>query len=184
MIRAAVVILLLVIGSSYYFSHLPVTRPVVQAQGTSLMGVRLTLYPKADPGAYWVFSAAKVEQKPQQSTAVITGIHDGARYVDHKLDMTLSAPEVTVDANDNLQVPYATIYMPGICWTLELGGPGKTPVFINQRSGFSAPSVKLEGPGISMVGETFKADFSLKHTLIKNGRDTTVIGGRTEECKL
>ncbi len=181
MTRYALALLLLIAASSYYFAHLPVREPPKREKGVVLEGVTIRLYPKSDPDAEWVFHAERIENNPARQISKATGLSQGARYVDGKLDLTLEAPEVTIDRNDNLTLPYATIEIPKECYTIELGGRGEAPVRILQDRGFTAPRFTLKGPGISIRGEGFRSDFKLEEASWEHGEDIVEMDN-VKEC--
>jgi len=180
--RYALALLLLIAASSYYFAHLPVREPPKRERGVVLEGVTIRLYPKSDPDAEWIFYADKIENNPARQTSKATGLSQGARYVDGKLDLTLEAPEVSIDRNDNLTLPYATIEIPEECYVIQLGGKGESPVRILQDRGFTAPTFTLKGPGISIRGEGFKSDFKLEEASWERGEDIVEMDN-VKECK-
>lgn len=182
MTRYALALLLLIAASSYYFAHLPVHEPPKREKGVVLEGVTIRLYPKSDPDAEWIFHAGKIENNPARQTSKATDLSQGARYVGGDLDLTLEAPEVSIDRNDNLTLPYATIVIPKECYTIRLGGEGKAPVRILQDRGFSAPTFTLEGPGISIRGEGFRSDFKLEEASWERGEDIVEMDN-VKECQ-
>ena len=181
MTRYALGLLLLIAASSYYFAHLPVNGPQKREKGVLLENVTIRLYPSSDPNAEWVFYANKIENNPARKTSMATGLERGARYVDGELDLTLEAPEVSIDSHDNLTLPYATIEIPKECYTIRLGGVGESPVRIVQDRGFSAPTFELEGPGISIRGEGFESDFQLEEASWERGEDIVEMDN-VKEC--
>ncbi|WP_293174831.1 hypothetical protein [Oceanithermus sp.] len=181
MTRFALLMLLAIAATSYYFAHLPVQTPPPREKGVVLEGVTLRLYPKSDPKAEWVFYAGRIENNPARQTSVATGLKEGARYVDGELDLTLTAPEVTIDRNDDLTMPYAEIEIPRECYQIQLGGEGEPPVRIRQNQGFFAPTFTLKGPGISIRGEQFRSDFQLEDASWTNGEDIVEMDN-VKEC--
>ncbi|WP_456447753.1 hypothetical protein [Oceanithermus sp.] len=181
MTRYAVLLLLGIAAASYYFANLPVSSPPPRDRGVELTGVKLRLYPRSDPKAEWVFYAARIENSPAKRTSVATGLREGARYVDGELDLTLDAPEVTIDRNDDLTLPYAVIRIPRECYEIKLGGQGEPPVRIRQDRGFYAPTFTLTGPGISVRGERFRSDFKLEEASWENGEDIVEMDN-VKEC--
>ncbi len=181
MTRYAVLLLLAIAGVSYYFANLPVTPPPPRERGVVLEGVRLRLYPKSDPKAEWVFYAERIENNPARQTSKAGGLREGARYVDGELDLTLAAPEVTIDRNDDLTLPYANIEIPRECYEIRLGSEDEPPVRIRQDRGFYAPTFTLLGPGISIRGERFNSDFKLEEASWENGEDIVEMDN-VKEC--
>jgi len=180
--RYALALLLLIAASSYYFAHLPVRHPQKRERGVLLENVTIRLYPSSDPDAEWVFYADKIENNPARKTSRASGLSRGVRYVNGELDLTLEAPEVSIDRHDNLTLPYATIEIPKECYTIKLGGKGESPVRIVQDKGFSAPTFALEGPGISIRGEGFESDFKLEEASWEHGEDIVEMDN-VKECK-
>jgi len=173
--------LLLIAISSYYFAHLPIHEPPKREKGVVLEEVTIRLYPKSDPDAEWVFFAGKIENNPARQTSKATNLSQGARYVNGELDLTLSAPEVSIDRHDNLTLPYATIKIPKECYVIQLGGEGESPVRILQDQGFTAPKFTLQGPGISIRGEGFRSDFKLEEASWERGEDIVEMDN-VKEC--
>lgn len=162
MVRYALIVLGLVLGLSVFFATRPVPQPPVPPKGVSLENVSLVLYPEQDPQAKWRFQAKEVMQDPGNRESKVTGLEEGARYVGDKLDLRLSAPEVTIDRNDNLRAPYATAEILKGCLKVELGKPGNPPVSIDQRAGFAAPTVRISSPTYSATGVNFTSDFAIE----------------------
>ncbi len=181
-VRYALALLFFIVGFSYYFSHIPVKTPPPRDKGVVLQGVTIRLYPKSDPKASWIFSADRIENNPARQFSVVSGLKSGARYVNGKLDLTLSAPSVSIDRNDNLTMPYAHIEIPQECYQIDLGGENKAPVRILQNQGFNAPTFKLSGPGISIHGEGFTSDFKLEEASWQKGEDIVEMDN-VKECK-
>jgi len=180
-VRFALVMLLAIAAVSYYFAHLPVRQAPAREKGVVLENVALRLYPKKDPRAEWVFYAGRIENNPAQQSSVATDLTEGARYVDGELDLTLEAPEVTIDRHDNLTLPYARIEIPKECYEIQLGGEGEAPVRIRQDQGFYAPTFTLKGPGISIRGKRFHSDFKLEEASWSDGEDIVEMDN-VKEC--
>ena len=181
MTRYALALLLLIAARSYYFAHLPVRKPAPRERGVVLEGVTIRLYPKSDPDAEWIFHARRVENNPARQTSKATGLSGGARYVGGKLDLKLEAPEVSIDRNDNLTLPYASIEIPEECYHIELGGAGQSPVRILQDRGFTAPTFTLKGPGVAIHGDGFRSDFKLEDASWAHGEDIVEMDN-VKEC--
>ncbi|PZA07905.1 MULTISPECIES: hypothetical protein [unclassified Meiothermus] len=162
MVRYALIVLGVVLGLSVFFATRPVPKPPIPPQGVHLENVSLTLYPEQDPQAKWRFRAKEVVQDPGSRESKVTGLEEAARYVGNRLDLRLSAPEVTIDRNDNLRAPYATVEILKGCLKVELGEPGGPPVSIDQRSGFAAPRVRISSPTYSASGVNFTSDFAIE----------------------
>lgn len=182
MVRLALGFLAALFLLAFWVTSLPVPELGAAPAGVRLQGVTLSLYPDQDPTAVWRFTADSVVQDPATREARISQLKQGARYLDGKLDLTLSAPEVTIDREDNLGVPYATIYIPSVCWTLELGGPGQLAVQINQAQGYRAPTVKVTGPGIDIRARDLVSDFKLENPSWQVIRETYTTDG-VQDCK-
>lgn len=179
--RYGAIVLVLILLAGFYFSRLPVPEAPPPAQGAVLEDIELTLYPEADPEAHWVFTAERVVQDPQTDLATVSGIGSGIRYVDGKVDLTLDAPEITIDYRDNLRALQAEVYIPRECWRVELYGEPNDPVLIDQRLGFRAQRMQLSGPGLEVTGVDFTSDFQLEEASWREGRESWQ-SGDVEEC--
>ncbi len=185
MVRYALAVLVLIGAVSYYFARLPVPEPAPPTTGVTLEEVDLTLFPSADPEARWTFHAARVQHNPARRESTVYGLEEGARYVGEELDLTLYAPEVVIDRHDNLRLPYATVVIPRYEWEIQLGSPELgTPVYIRQNEGFAAPTMRLKGPGIRMVGRNFRSDFALEEMTVEDGCDQAKLEGDFEESEV
>lgn len=181
MTRYALLLLLAIAAASYYFANMPVSSPPPRKKGVELEGVTLRLYPRSDPKAEWIFHAARIENSPARRISEATGLNQGARYVNGKLDLTLDAPKVVIDRNDDLTLPYATITIPRECYEIHLGDEGEPPVRIRQDQGFFSPTFTLIGPGISVRGVRFRSDFKLEEASWENGEDIVEVD-HVKEC--
>lgn len=181
MTRVALLFLLGLFAVAFWVTSRPIVDEAPPPTGVQLTNVTLTLYPEQDPEATWRFAAAQVVQDPATREATITGLKEGARYLGGKLDLTLKAPQVVIDRLDNLRVPYAEVYIPSVCWTLNLGEAGQRAVEINQVQGYRAPSIKLSGPGISIEAKNLVSDFRLDNPSWKVVREEYTTDG-VQEC--
>lgn len=182
MVRLSLGFLAALFVLAFWVTSRPVPETGPAPAGVRLEGVNLSLYPDQDPQAVWRFTAQSVVQDPSTREARISQLEKGARYVDGKLDLTLTAPEVTIDRDDNLVVPYATIYIPSVCWTLELGGPDQQAVQINQAQGYRAPTVTVTGPGIDIQATQLVSDFKLENPSWQVVQETYTTDGK-QDCK-
>lgn len=121
--------------------------------GATLRGVSLTLYPSRDPGAVWRFQAADVTNDPLKGETHLAGLSNGGRWVKDRqgrpvLDATLAAPDLTIDAQDNLMTSQAKITLVQQCADIELRGNDEQPVRVEQGTGFSAPLTDIDAPSL------------------------------------
>lgn len=163
MVRPALFALAAIVLLSIVLVSRPIPAPPPPSRGVVLENVKLTLYPEQDPSAHWEFVAGRVEQDPSTREAKVTGLQTGQRFVQTRLDMRLSAPEVTIDRIDNMRVPYAKAEILKGCMIVELGKAGLPAVTIDQRQGFDAPSVSIESPKMIGTAKGFKSDFQIEN---------------------
>lgn len=138
------------------FALLPVERVGEAQTGATLSGVALSLYPSRDPQAVWRFRAASVTNDPLKGETRLTGLSDGGRWITpanqpgapRVLDATLSTPDLTIDAQDNLLTRQARITLVNECADIQLTGTPEQPVRVEQGVGFSAPVAQVDSPGI------------------------------------
>ena len=161
MVRTALIALAIIIGFSLFLVTRPIPTLPPAAKGVALENVKMTLYPEQDPKARWDFAAGRVEQDPGTRESKVTSLQSGQRFVDDKLDMRLSTPEIIIDRQDNLRVPYAKAEILEGCVIVELGKAGEQPVLIDQQQGFNAPSVVIDSPGLVGTAKGFKSDFQI-----------------------
>ncbi|MGI8747637.1 MAG: hypothetical protein ACR2J4_04680 [Deinococcus sp.] len=163
MLRVSGLLLLAILAFGLLFSLLP-ARPRAGASGVTLSSARLSLYPEQDPGAVWRFQAREVRVNPLLSENTLDGLGRGERWVrgqdgKSRLDLTLSAPSLTIDGDDNLRAGEATLYIIQDCSTLTLRGSGEAGVLINQRGGFSAPYLRVASPDLNAEYDDVTASF-------------------------
>lgn len=184
MVRPALVTLGAIVVLSLFLVSRPVPTPGTPNRGVRLENVRLTLHPEQDPKARWEFTATQVEQDPGTREARVTGLQSGQRFVDNRLDMRLSAPEVIIDRADNLRLPYARVEILKGCFTINLGRPGETPVTIDQREGFRAPSVFITAPSLEVRGKDFRSDFGIENPSWRDPIEKFISGGEQPPCPI
>lgn len=184
MVRTALVALVAIVVFSVFLVTRPIPSPAAPSRGVRLENVQLTLYPEQDPKARWEFVASQVEQDPGTREAKITGLQSGQRFVEDRLDLRLSAPEVTIDRADNLRLPYAKVEILKGCYTVNLGKPGEMPVTIDQREGFRAPSVLITAPSLEVRGTDFKSDFGIENPSWRNPVEKFISGGEQPPCPI
>ncbi len=91
-----------------------------------------------------------------------------------RLDMTIRTTDLSVDSTDNLRAQTATLYLPKLCTSVQLGSPGNPiPVVIDQQTGFSGPDVYLTAPDYTLTAKSIRASFDLKQT---SSRDPRFLG--------
>ena len=184
MVRSALIALAAIVVFSLLLSTRPIPSPAAPNQGVRLENVELTLYPEQDPKARWEFTAAQVEQDPGTREARVTGLQAGKRYVEGRLDMRLSAPEVIIDRADNLRLPYARVEILKGCYTVNLGRLGEPPVTIDQREGFRAPSVHITAPSLEVWGKDFRSDFAIENPSWRDPVEKFISGGQRPPCAI
>ena len=160
MTRLALIFLAVLVVGGLILSVLPNPGRAPLGEVT-LEGVDFELYPAADLDAKWTFKASKVVYNPETRESIATLTGDGQRLVKGKVDLFLRAPEVRIDAEDNLSTQEAKIFVPDGCYALTLGQPQGGPVVINQNSGYSAPYAQIDSPGYSQKGGNFTSNFEI-----------------------
>jgi hypothetical protein len=183
-LRPALILLAVIVVLAVVLTSRPVPLPPTPSRGVVLQNVRLDLYPEQDPEATWKFEAGQVEQDPGSREARVSGLKGGERYVGAKLDLRLKAPSVIIDRADNLRLPYATVEILEGCYRLELGKPGEGEVLVDQRSGFSAPSIHLTAPGIEVFGRNFRSDFGMQSPTWNIQKESAQTGGELPPCEI
>ncbi|WP_288402741.1 hypothetical protein [uncultured Deinococcus sp.] len=162
--------------------------------GAQLQGVRLALYPARDEGAVWTFAAGEVRSDPLTNVTQLTQLSRGERLVRGRdaagrytgrqtLDATLSTPELTIDAQDDLLTPRARITLVRECADLTLTGTAGRPVRIEQGTGFSAPAAVIDSPNLN--GRINDLQMSFQFDLLHTSEDSNyqLAIDPTETCR-
>lgn len=162
--------LLGILAFALVFALLP-SGNVAQAQtGVTLQGVQLALYPARDPDAVWRFSARDVRSDPTTGTTDLSGLSGGERRLRERgadggftgretLDATITAPRLSIDAQDDLTTSGAELTLVRECATLSLSSTPEQPVRIEQGQGFSAPRAELDAPAMRGEALDLRMDF-------------------------
>ena len=166
--RASLIFLVCILVFGVVFSLLPSGANVARS-GVTLRGVTFSLYPEQDPGAVWRFQAGQVSVDPLKDENTLDELGKGERWLKgrdgtEKLDLTLTAKKLVIDANDNMKAQQARVYIFDGCYALNFQSSGTRPVLINQRSGISAPSVDISAPGVDAGMDDFSTSFNFKNT--------------------
>ena len=152
-----------------------------------LEGVKLELYPAADPDAKWTFGASSVIYNPDTRESQVTLEGAGQRILKGVTDLELSARELTIDGNDNLRTQTAVVYVRKDCTTVKLGysegGTNSVPVVIDQNSGYRAPYAEVIAPDFKQTGTNLEASFDLKTRFTMDRPKLKLIDNGTESCK-
>ena len=144
--------------------------------GARLSGVQLSLYPARDPGAVWRFSAERVVSDPLRGETRLTGLADGGRWLTPQgggkavLDATLDAPDLTIDAQDNLLTRQARVTLVQQCADIDLRGTRERPVRVEQGAGFSAPVAQVDSP--ALVGRITNLQMTFDFNVQNAGEDS------------
>ncbi|MFC4426461.1 hypothetical protein [Deinococcus navajonensis] len=163
--------LLGIVAFALVFAFLPAGRRPESVTGATLEGVQLRLYPVRDPDAVWSFRAAHVTSDPATNETRLSQLSEGQRVIKQRdargvltgrevLDARLSAPDLTIDGQDNLLTRQARITLVEQCADIDLKGTPEQPVKIEQGAGFSAPLAKLDSP--SLVGTVYALRMSFQ----------------------
>lgn len=184
--------LLAIVVFALVFALLPVSR-TESPTGATLQGVQLRLYPARDPDTVWSFRAAHVTSDPVTNETHLRTLSGGQRVVkerDNKgmltgretLDARLSAPELTIDAQDNMLTRQARITLVRECADIDLTGTPEQPVKIEQGSGFSAAVAKVDSPVLN--GTINRLRMSFQFVLEESAEDsqTSFSLNPTEQC--
>ena len=141
-----------------------------------LEGVKLELYPAADPDAKWKFQASEVIYSPETHESQVTLQGIGVRIVKDKLDLELRASHLTIDGNDNLRTRAAEVYIPKGCWTVKLGSGATASdgVLIDQNTGFRATTAEMTGPKLVSKGGPLDAAFNMSDENARFNMQNTV----------
>ena len=152
-----------------------------------LEGVKLELYPAADPDAKWTFGASSVIYNPDTRESRVTLEGAGQRIFKGVTDLELTARELTIDGNDNLRTQSAVVYVKKDCTTVKLGyaegGTGSVPVVIDQNSGYRAPYAEVIAPDYKQTGTNLEASFDLRERFSMDRPEISFIDGGAESCK-
>lgn len=162
--------LLGILAFALFFAFLPGADRTGTQTGATLQDVQLSLYPARDPDAVWRFHAAQVSSDPVRSETRLSGLSGGQRVLRERdaqgrptgrevLDATLSAPDLTIDGQDNLTTRQARITLVKQCADIDLSGSASAPVKIEQGYGFSAPKAELNSPNLSGHVEKLRMSF-------------------------
>ncbi|GAA5535004.1 hypothetical protein [Deinococcus aluminii] len=194
MLKAGVYALVALGIFALVFALLP-QNPAEGAQtGATLRGVALTLYPARDVDAVWRFRAADVTSDPLKGETHLAGLSDGGRWIRKRgadgqptgpavLDATLSAPDLTIDAQDNMLTRQARITLVQQCADIDLKGTPQQPVRVEQGYGFSAPVAALDSP--FLTGRITRLRMSFQFQIDDSGEDSRISAplDPTETCK-
>lgn len=163
--------LLAILAFAAVFAFLPGGSGASAQTGATLQGVKLALYPARDPDAVWTFGARSVVSDPLKGATHLTGLSGGERRLTVRdaggqptgrttLDARLDAPDLTIDAQDDLTTRQARITLVQQCAVLALKGTPDQPVRIEQGSGFSAPVAEMTSPLLNGHVERLRMTFS------------------------
>lgn len=127
--------------------------PQTEEVGVTLQGVTLALYPSRDEQTIWRFKADHVQYDPQTSTTKLTQVQEGERLVrldqdQFRRDATIQTSDLNIDAQDNLSMQHATLYLLQHCAEIELSAPNSL-VKIEQANGFRAPVAEMKSPQLN-----------------------------------
>lgn len=175
------------------FALLPASSPHTDT-GATLRGVSLTLYPASDPNAFWKFEADKVVNDPLSGETKLSALGDGGRWVAERdaagqptgktvLDARLTADDLTIDREDNMVTPSATITLVKECAVVALSGNKKDPVRVEQNVGFSAPLAELNSPAIT--GKVVDMKMTFDFEILESNDKESSFGwdmNATEQC--
>jgi hypothetical protein len=150
----------------------------------TLEGVKLELYPAADPDAKWLFNASNVVYNPDTRESEVTLEGVGRRLVKGVEDLQLTAKSLTIDGNDNLRTQTATVLVKKDCTTVKLGReePGATPVIIDQNSGYRAPFADVVATNFRQTGTNLEASFDLTEKFTMDKFTFKILDGGDERC--
>lgn len=136
-------------------------KPRINPSGIiTLTGAAVTLYPQADPEAVWYFGSDRVNFDPNTSETTLYNIQNARRTVKNKTDFTLLAPEVVIDAEENLRGDNLKAHLVEANWNLDMRGDKNNQVLIDQAQGkFEVPVLDYSGDGI---GKSHTQNASMK----------------------
>lgn len=185
--RASLIFLLCVLVFGAVFSLLP-SGSAVARSGVTLQGVRFSLYPEQDRNAVWRFQARQVTIDPLKDQNTLGGLGKGERWVtlpgrSETLDLTLKADELVIDNSDNLTAKQAQMYVLDGCYTLNFRSSAEKQVVIDQRSGYSAPSVSIASPSLNGEIDDFTSPFDLSNVQGTQRPGFTVQTNPTTVCQ-
>lgn len=148
MFRIALAVFSVVAVGLFLLSRLSGERQAIPEQTIFLSGVSLTLYPQADPGATWRFTAPDVIYDPERRTTTLVDLDSGERIEDGEVDLQLAAAEVVIDAREDLRADrmFALLSGSGECLTM-LGNDEEQVVVDQQEGSFVIPLLELQGEG-------------------------------------
>lgn len=160
-----------------------------------MSGVALSLYPARDEGAVWRFRAANVTSDPVAGETRLSGLSDGKRLLREKnaagiytgretLDATLTAPDLTIDSQDNMTTQKARITLVAQCADIDLTGTAALPVKIEQGYGFTTPVAVINSPNSSGRMEKLRMRFDFYIEDVDNDNSTYSANlDATETCR-
>jgi len=127
----------------------------------TLSAAEVALYPQADPGSVWYFSAPTVEYLPETQESTLLNIADGRRTVDGQTDFTLTSESVTIDRSDNIRGAVMDAHLVEDEIDLHMEAKGDRLVLINQETGqFEVPRATMTGPDLgASVFEDMRISF-------------------------
>ncbi len=181
MTRVALIALAALIIFGVVVSVLPAPKSEGLAVVT-LEGVKLELYPAADPDATWFFQAKEVRYNPETRESTINNLERGKRIVKNELDSTIQTESIVIDSQDNIRTQQAEIYVLKNCIRVKLGKASGIQVFIDQNQGYRAPYADVRSANYKGTGEPLTASFDLKTKFeLGNPKDEFIQGGN-ERC--
>ncbi|UQN07196.1 hypothetical protein [Deinococcus sp. QL22] len=182
MLRAGLWTLTALVLFALIFAFLPSGGQAGAGTGAKLSGVALSLYPARDEGAVWRFRAADVSSDPVTGETRLSGLSDGQRLLREKnaagiytgretLDATLTAPDLTIDSQDNMTTQKARITLVAQCADLDLTGNAAQPIKIEQGYGFTAPLATIDSPNVT--GRVAKIRMSFQFVIEDSDNDNS-----------
>jgi hypothetical protein len=182
--RVALIALGILLALGLVVSVLPVNNKEPLGD-VRLEGVKLELYPAADPDAKWTFQASNVVYNPdtRESKVDLEGI--GKRIFKGEEDLELTASQLIIDGNDNLRTQQADVYVRKECTTVKLGFADATsspPVVIDQNTGYRAPYAEIIAPDYRQTGSNLDSSFDLKERFNIDKPKIRFVDGGNESC--
>jgi hypothetical protein len=177
MARLSLVILALIAVAGIVFSMLPSSPPRLVGD-VRLQDVSVVLFPDADRDARWTFASDVVTYNPDTRESLVHGASQGYRYVGEKADLILRGRDIVIDANENLRLNRAIVYIPDQCITLVLGKENMPPVYIDQGQGYRAPYATITFPDMRGTGGPLVAPFNLENMELSNAEYQITYRGR------